>query len=55
MFTEDLLSRFTLAQITEFINVAVENNCTNVSAILLDYKNRIFADFDPMDAFSLEW
>ena len=55
VFTEDVLSRFTLAQITEFINVAVENNCTNVSAILLDYKNRIFADFDPMDAFSLEW
>ena len=51
----ELLPRFTLAQITEFINVAVENNCTNVSAVLLDYKNRTFADFDPMDAFALEW
>ena len=51
----EILPRFTLAQITEFINVAVENNCTNVSAILLDYKNRTFSDFDPMDAFSLEW
>ena len=51
----EILPRFTLAQITEFINVAVENNCTNVSAILLDYKNRTFSDFDPMDLFSLEW
>ena len=51
----EILPRFTLAQISEFINVALENNCTNVSAILLDYKNRTFADFDPMDAFALEW
>lgn len=49
------LPRFTLAQITEFIKVATENNCTNVTALLLDYKNQNFADFDPMEEFSLEW
>ncbi|MBO5700872.1 MAG: leucine-rich repeat protein [Clostridia bacterium] len=49
-----LLSQFTLAQITEFIKVAQENNCTNVTAILLDFKNRAFADFDPMDEFTFE-
>ena len=51
----EILPGFTLAQITEFINVAMENNCTNVLALLLDYKNRTFADFDSMDAFALEW
>ena len=48
------LPQFTLAQITEFIRVATENNCTNVTALLLDYKNQNFADFDPMEEFSLE-
>ena len=48
------LNSFTLAQITEFIKVATENNCTNVTALLLDYKNQNFADFDPMEEFSLE-
>ena len=45
---------FTLAQITEFIRLATENTCTNVTALLLDYKNQNFADFDPMEEFSLE-
>lgn len=51
---QSILSGFTLAQITEFINLASENNCTNVTAILLDYKNRNFADFDPMEEFALD-
>ena len=50
----NMLSGFSLAQITEFIKVATENNCTNVTALLLDYKNQNFADFDPMEEFSLE-
>ena len=50
----NMLSGFSLAQITEFIKVATENNCTNVAALLLDYKNQNFADFDPMEEFSLE-
>ncbi|MBQ6719455.1 MAG: DUF4132 domain-containing protein [Oscillospiraceae bacterium] len=48
------LPGFTLAQITEFIKVATENNCTNVTALLLDYKNQNFADVDPMEEFSLD-
>ena len=48
------LPQFTLAQITEFLKLATENNCTNVTALLLDYKNQNFADFDPMEEFSLE-
>ena len=49
------LPQFTLAQITEFIKFAAENNATSVTALLLEYKNAHFSDFNPMDEFSLEW
>ena len=51
----DFMSGFTLAQITEFISEAQEANAVNVLAALLEYKNNNFADFDPMDEFTLEW
>ncbi len=51
----DLMPGFTLAQITEFIAAAQEAGATNVLAALLEYKNARFADFDPMDEFTLEW
>ena len=47
--------RFTLAQIQSFIDLASENNAVNVLALLLEYKNTHFADFDPMAEFTLEW
>jgi len=50
----NVLPQFTLAQISQFINIANENNAVNVMAILLDYKNQHFADYDIMDEFSLE-
>jgi hypothetical protein len=49
------LPRFTLAQITEFIRIAGESNSSNAMAVLLEYKNNTFADFDPMEEFSLDW
>ncbi len=55
MTVMDLMPGFTLAQITEFITAAQEANATNVLAALLEYKNANFADFDPMDEFTLEW
>jgi hypothetical protein len=51
---ESWLPQFTLAQITEFIDLASKNECFNVTALLLDYKNRAFVDYDPMDEFSLD-
>jgi hypothetical protein len=51
----ELLPGFTLAQITEFIAAAQEAKTTNVLALLLEYKNAHFADYDPMDEFTLEW
>ena len=47
------LPRFTLAQITEFIKIANENNSTNAMAVLLNYKNKNFANFDPLEEFVL--
>ena len=47
--------RFTLAQIQGFIDLANENKATNVLALLLEYKEKTFPDFDPMDEFTLEW
>ena len=47
--------RFTLAQICGFIDLANENHAANVLALLLEYKNTRFADFDPMAAFTLDW
>ena len=51
----DLMGGFTLAQITEFVKSAQEAGAVNVLALLLEYKNARFADFDPMDEFTLEW
>ena len=52
---EQSLQSFTLAQITDFIDFASRNQCTSVTALLLEYKNKKFADFDPMDIFSLDF
>ena len=48
------IDKYTLAQVMEFINVAQEAGAVNVLALLLDYKNQSFSDFDPMEAFTLE-
>lgn len=48
------LDSFTLAQVTELLNLAIENSCTNCTAALIEYKNTHFADFDPMNVFTLE-
>lgn len=52
---EQSLQHFTLAQIMEFIDFSSQNQCTSVTALLLEYKNKNFADFDPMDIFSLDF
>ncbi len=51
---EKFLPSFTLEQISDFIKIANENNATNVMAMLLEYKNNNFADFDPMAEFTLD-
>ena len=44
-----------VAQVTEYIRIAQEAQAVNVTALLLEYKNAHFADFDPMEEFTLEW
>ena len=48
------LDRFTLAQIMGFIDLAAKNNAVNVEALLLQYKQEHFEEFDPMDEFTLD-
>ncbi len=48
------MKNLTLAQVTKFIEFAAQNNRPNVSAVLLEYKNDHFAQFDPMTEFTLE-
>lgn len=48
------LDQFTLEQITDFLSMAVKHSLSNVTALLLDYKNTHFAAFDPMEEFLLE-
>ena len=49
-----LIDSFTLAQIVGFIAAAQEAHAVNVTAALLDYKNKTYPDFDPMAEFTLD-
>jgi hypothetical protein len=48
-----LLGSFTAAQISEFLRLASEKSCTNVTALLLEYQNEHFGQFAPMAEFTL--
>ena len=50
----NILSGFTLAQISDFVKFSAENEKTAVTAALLAFKNEHFADFDPMEEFTLD-
>jgi hypothetical protein len=54
VFVIQLLHNATFAQFSDYLRVATENNCTNVVAALLDYQNRTFGEFNPMDEFTLD-
>lgn len=47
--------KLTLPQITRFITIAQESEAKNLLPALMDYKNKNFADYNPMDEFTLEW
>lgn len=51
---EAFLPQFTPAQIEEMTKIAAENRCVNVTALLLEYRNKLQSEFDQPDAFSLE-
>lgn len=44
----------TLAQITQYLNIAIENKKIAVTAALMDYKTQRFPEYNPLDEFSLE-
>lgn len=47
-------SKFTAAQILEFIRIAQENNSVNDLGVLLEHKQQNFPEFDPMAEFTLD-
>lgn len=49
------LPLFTIAQIMEFLRVAEENQAVKVADMLIEYKNKMYPDYDPMDEFTLDW
>lgn len=52
---EKQLDELTVSQISDFIKLATENKATNCTALLLDYKNRKYPEYDSFDEFVLEW
>lgn len=48
------LDSATLAQVIQYLDFAIENGRTNVTAELLNYKNEHFPDFDPLAEFTLD-
>ena len=48
------LDSATLAQVMEYLNLAIDNGKTNVTAELLNYKNERFPNFDPLAEFTLD-
>ena len=52
-----LLDSFTLPQIMSFIDLAAENNCTNATAVLLNYRDEHYPEYDgyaALDALLLD-
>ena len=49
------LDWFTLAQIKGFIDLSIESEAHNVTALLLEYKQQRFPDEDPFAEFTLDW
>ena len=43
-----------LAQISEYLDLAIKAQAADCTALLLEYKNKHFGGLDPMDSFSLE-
>ena len=52
---ESILNSFTLQQIMELIDEANACKAANSIVVLMNYKNKNFKDYDPMDQFILDY
>mgnify|MGYP000263093051 CR=1 FL=1 len=50
----ELMQRYNAAQITDFLNTAIESKASNLTAALLDYKREHFPEYDAFSEFTLE-
>ena len=53
-FVRNVLSGQTLAQISEYLKMAIERKAEKCTALLLDYKNEHYPDYSNVEEFSLE-
>ena len=49
-----IMDRYNVAQITDFLNTAIESKAANLTAALLDYKQEHFPEYDAFSEFTLE-
>ncbi len=50
----EMMQRYNAAQITDFLNTAIENKAVNLTAALLAYKQAHFPEYDAFSEFTLE-
>ena len=50
----ELMQRYNVAQITDFLNTAIESKAANLTAALLSYKQEHFPEYDAFSEFTLE-
>ena len=53
-FLMRMLSGKTLVQIREYLELAIENNAEKCKALLLDYQNKHYADYEYISEFTLD-
>lgn len=51
---EEQLEEYTMAQISEFMKLASNNNCVKVLAVLMEYTHKNFSGFDPIYELSID-
>lgn len=51
----EILDRFTAAQISEFVNLAIDSKAARCTALLMDYKNEHYPEYADVNEFSLDW
>lgn len=51
----NMIERYTVSQIKEFINIAIESQAVQLSSALMSYKSDHFGEEDVFEEFVLEW
>lgn len=55
MLTTELLDAFSVVQIATFTEIATENKAVNCAAVLMNYKNEKYPEYDAINDFIMDW